>query len=247
MTKLVKHSILLVAILCASAAFAGTFTFSTAPNATEGGGNAVDAQAIFTTGNGTLEITLNNLLVNPRTVAQNISDLFFSLNNVRSGGSLTSSSGTERSVAANGTFTDGSAVSTGWDLSVAGGVFHLNDLNGVNHAKHTIIGAPDASNVYSNANSSIKNNGPHNPFLKSGVTFDLSIAGINADTVVTSAIFSFGTTPGDNVPGGGNSTPDTGTTAMLLGASVVVCEIGRRAFANQSRLAKVAEAFSRRG
>jgi hypothetical protein len=242
MTKLIKHSVLLVALFCTSAAFAGTFTFSTAPGATETGGNAVNAQAIFTTGNGTLEITLNNLLVNPKTVAQNISDLFFTLNNVTTGGSLTSSSGTERTVAANGTFTDGSSVSTGWVFSVSGGTFHLDGLNSaLDVPAHTIIGAPNGSNVYSNANNSITGNGPHNPFLRSGVTFDLAIAGINADTVITGATFSFGTTSGDNVPGGGNNTPDSGMTLVLLAIGLAVCEFGRRVLSNRLALVKIAQ------
>src|SRR5882724_6125670 len=156
MTKLIKHLSLWAVLLSTSAAFASTF--ETAPGATESGGNPVDAQAIFTTGNGSLQITLNNLLANPTTVAQNISDLFFSLSGVTTG-TLSSSSGTERNVAGDGTFTDGSTVDTGWALTT-GALFHLNVLGTLIGPSHLIIGPADGSNVYSNANGSIAGNDP---------------------------------------------------------------------------------------
>ena len=49
---------------------------------------------------------------------------------------------------------------------------------------HLIIGPPDASNLYSNANDSIAGNGPHNPFLDGTATFMLDIAGVTADTTL---------------------------------------------------------------
>jgi hypothetical protein len=89
-----------------------------------------------------------------------------------------------------------------------------------------IIGPPDGSGNYSNANASIAGNGPHNPFVDQTAAFVLSISGINSDTIVTGATFSFGTTPGDNVPGGG--VPDSGSTVMLLGTALGSVEILRR-------------------
>jgi hypothetical protein len=62
-----------------------------------------------------------------------------------------------------------------------------------------IIGPPGAGGTYSNANSSIAGNVPHNPFLNQTATFTITGSGITASTVVTAATFSFGTTPGDNV------------------------------------------------
>jgi hypothetical protein len=90
---------------------AGTITYVTPSGATING-LPVDAEAVFTTGTDTLTITLTNLEANPTSVAQNLSDLTFTL----SGGtitSLSSSSGQEITVNSNGTFSPGSTVSTG--------------------------------------------------------------------------------------------------------------------------------------
>ena len=50
--------------------YADSFTFQTASGATENGGKPVDAQVIFTTSANSLHIVLENLLANPKTVAQ---------------------------------------------------------------------------------------------------------------------------------------------------------------------------------
>jgi hypothetical protein len=186
----------------AMAAHAGSFTFDTTAGATESGGNAVDASAAITTGAGTVTITLSNLFVNPLTVAQNLSDFSFVLSGTGFGsGSLGSSSGQEVTVAGDGSFTTGSSVSTGWLLSSpAAGSYKLDDLNGGAGPTHTIIGAPGAGG-YTNANNSITGNGPHNPFLNQSATFTLNITGVTANTTVSSAVFSFGTTSGDEVTG----------------------------------------------
>jgi hypothetical protein len=111
-------------------------------------------------------------------------------------------------VADNGTFSDGSSVATGWVLDSTA-PFHLNVLGTPTAPTHTIIGLPDGSDVYSNANDSIaKTGGPHNPFLfgvkpdamgNGAVHFELDVAGVTDATRATNVVFSFGTTPGDNV------------------------------------------------
>jgi hypothetical protein len=79
---------------------------------------------------------------------------------------------------------------------------------------HLIIGPPGPGDVYTNANGSIAANGPHNPFLNQTAMFAISLAGITADTTITSAIFSLGTTAGVNVTG----TPGTPSAVPLPGA-----------------------------
>src|SRR4029077_1289023 len=166
---------------------------------TSSGGNTVNASAAFLTGAGTVSITLNNLLLHQKSVGQNISDLFFSLSNGATTGTLLSSSGTELTVNPNGTYSVGSAVSTGWVLTSSGSSLLLEGLGvGTQGSKHTIIGRSSngtySGGTFSKANSSITGNGPHNPFLESGVTFSLSVVGVTASTTVTAATFSFGTT-----------------------------------------------------
>src|SRR5262245_55976722 len=80
-----------------TSAHAATISFA----GTSSGGNSVDATATFTPGAGTLTIDLVNNVVNQTTVGQNISDLSFTVFNGATqvtGGSLTSSSGLERTV-----------------------------------------------------------------------------------------------------------------------------------------------------
>jgi hypothetical protein len=185
-------------------AYGGTITYVTPPGATESGGNPVDAAAIFTTSANTLTITLEDLLANPKTVAQLLSDLSFTVGGGGSltGSSLASSAGQEITVHSDGTFTLGAIVASGWDYTAQTGTSGLLDVLGTPTAPtHLIIGPPGPGGTYSNANNSIAGNGPHNPFLNQSVAFTITGSGITTDTTITSVTFSFGTTSGDDVPG----------------------------------------------
>jgi hypothetical protein len=199
--NLLKFALILVAFAIAANATSITF----AAVGTSSGGNSVDAMATFVTSSGQLVITLDNLFQNPTDVGQNLSDLSFILS-VGGTASLLSSSGTELTVNSNGTFSVGSSVSTGWALSSLGGnSFILNVLGTAVAPAHTIIGTSSAgtysSGTFSNANGSIAGNGPHNPFLESGATFTIQDSSITADTTVSAATFSFGTTAGNLLSG----------------------------------------------
>ncbi len=199
---------------------ASVITYATPAGSSTGGG-PVSAEATFTTGPGTLDIVLTDLQGNPKDVAQLLSDLDFTLSVALTSGTLNSSTGQELTVNANGTFTTGSTVSTGWALtSLGGGSFELDVLGTPTAPSHLIIGPSDASNVYSNANGSIAGNAPHNPFLNQSVTFDLLIPGVTADTTITGATFSFGTTAGIDVLGSPDPSPSPApepATLALLG------------------------------
>jgi len=95
---------------------AASDTFMT-PSGASTGGQPVDASATFTTGAGTVSISLNNLFANPTSVVQNLSDLSFTLSNGATSGTLASSSGAEVTVNGDGTVSPGSTVPTGWVLT----------------------------------------------------------------------------------------------------------------------------------
>jgi len=217
------------ACLLALSANANVITFTTATGATSGGG-PVDASATFITGNGTVTITLTDLLANPGNVGQLLSDLDFKLSGGQTAGTLQSSSGQQISVAGNGSTTLGATGTTGWGLNgnVAGGL-QLDALGFVGPAG-LLIGPPGAGGVYTAANASIAGNGPHNPFLNQTATFVVNVAGVTVDSTITSATFSFGTTAGDNVPGTppGTSVPDGGMTVALLGLGLTGLGLVRR-------------------
>jgi hypothetical protein len=196
--------------LFSSVASAASFTFSTMPGAVESGGNPVGATTTITTNaDGTVSVTLTNTLADPKTVAQNLSDVFFVLDGISDVGStIGSSSGQEVTVTGGGTATLGPTVDMGWGLDLSGGgnSFHLCVIgNGVCGGgagpAHTIIGPAAADGDYDSANSSIAGNGPHNPFINQTGTWTLDVPGVTAQTSVSSVIFSFGTTAGDDVLG----------------------------------------------
>ncbi|MGN6369761.1 MAG: hypothetical protein ACTHN5_15995 [Phycisphaerae bacterium] len=182
----------------AGAASANTVDIATLIGATVGG-NPVSADALVTTGNGTVTVVLTNLIVDPTTVGQNISGFSFTLSDVFTTDSLTSSSGLERMVHDDGSYTDGGLASTGWAESSAGKVITLNLLGTSEAPDHTIIGSPALDDKYDSAGGSIdKTSGPHNPFFTGPVTFNLSVLGVTSATTVTAANFQFNTSAGSN-------------------------------------------------
>lgn len=225
-TKILGIGLPLLAL--AMTAHAGMFTFQTVPGATESGGEAVNAKVVITTGAGQVGITLTNLLANPTDVAQLLSDFRFTLSGTTSGATLSSSSGQEITVASGGGSSLGGSVAAGWILSSPStGTYLLNDLAGGGAGPaHLIIGP----GPYTNANGSIAGNGPHNPFLNGSATFTLNITGVNADTTVSNVVFSFGTTSGDDVPGGSgaNTTIPEPVSLSLVGGGLLALGLLRK-------------------
>jgi hypothetical protein len=233
-TNLIAAAIFAAGVAFGGAAQGSAITFCTPPGATvEPDTRPVDACADFTTSDGQLEITLTNLLADPINVIQALSDLSFTLDDETLGsGTLGASAAQEITIAGDGTFTTGGTVATGWVLSGTGGSYLLDVLAGPGHAgpAHLIIGPPNAgSGNYDAANASIAGNGPHNPFLNQVATFTIDLTGITAETVVTSATFSFGTTAGVTVPGGPPlpGIPEPGTL-LLLAAGLFALAGGQR-------------------
>jgi hypothetical protein len=192
------------------AAHADISTYVT-PSGSAVGDGVVNASATFITGPGTVLITLTDLLANPKSVGQLISDLDFVLSNGATTGTLFSSSGQQITVNSGGTSSTGSTGVTGWGVNnnVSGGL-RLNALGFVG-PEGLIIGPPDGSGLYSNAG-----NGPHNPFLNQTATFVVNVSGVDATTQVTSATFSFGTTPGVNVPGTPSTSVPEPSSVLLI-------------------------------
>jgi hypothetical protein len=226
-----KYLAMCLAMLCTQVGFANTSSW-TATDATR------NVSATFVTGTGTLMITLNNLFANPTDVTSNLSDLNFTLSGTSFSNTsmLSSSSGTEITVNSNavGGYTVGSAVPAGWVLSQSGSSFLLNDLAGTGHAgpAHTIIGPSNngtySGGAYSNANGGIAGNPTHNPFLESGVTFTIADADITATTNITSVIFSFGTTAGNNLIGIKQIPEPTTVLSSFLAAGAVLFWLTQR-------------------
>jgi hypothetical protein len=183
-----------------AAAFAATSEFATAATFTSGFG-----QADVTLSAGSISITLRDLAINPTDVLNNVSGFQITFASPTLGATSSYvSAGQERTVTSNsvGGYTVGPTVPTGWLLSSTANSVTLQDLLGGAGPAHTIIGAPDGSNAYSAANSSITvpPNAPHNPFLFGDVTFSFNVANVTANSQIASVDFQFGTVPGFGVP-----------------------------------------------
>lgn len=219
-----------------TSANADTVTFFT-PVGAMSGGQQVDASAYITTGNGTVTISLSNLLTatQVRSIAQNLSDLSFTLDTTTSSGSVASSTGTFINVndigSIHGAVTTASSTSgsasnlIGWVLANSGGNYELNGLGALASPAQTIIGGTAGSfAAYSSANSSIDGNGSHNPFVQGTGYFVLDIAGVTAATDISNVAFSFGTTPGSTV-----SAPEPSSLVLLgIGLLGLVGLAGRK-------------------
>jgi hypothetical protein len=194
---------------------------------------AGEAQAVITTGNGIISLTLSDFVVNPGDVTSNLSAFSFTLSSAPSSESISSSSAILRTVNSGGSYSDGASVAPGWTLSRVGAVTSLDDLSGSGHAgpAHTIIGAPNASNLYAAANGSMAGNGAHNPFLDQSATWTFAAGGVTSDTTVTAATFQFGTTDGQDLATGvAVATPEPASSALMLGAAGFGAAILRRRF-----------------
>ena len=234
----------LVGILAAGTSTASPIVFQTATGASTSGG-PVSASASFSMSSpGSLKITLNDTLPNPNNVSQLLSGFSFSIPGFTTG-TLTSSSSTEVNVATGGTFNLGTAATTGWILQPG---FDLCDIcssgKGALVPGGLIIGPPDSSNLYANANGSIAGNSAHNPFLYETATYDLSISGLTSSNfTVSSVLFRFGTTFGTDTSVGActssgcsSTVPEPGALALFaagLGALGFALSYKRRRAARQ--------------
>jgi PEP-CTERM motif len=181
-----------LAVIVPTTARAAVIMYATAGGSTLDG-QPIAASATFTTSNGGLTLLLENSVSDPVSVIQNISGIQFTVSGATAG-SVTSSTGTPRTIANDGTFADAAAGTTDWLFSFGGGTFNLTAL-GANGPDQTIIGAPGGTNVYSNANGSIAGNNPHNPFLAAQATFVLASLGVTEQSTVSNVILLFGTGP----------------------------------------------------
>ena len=234
--KLVLTVLVLLVLGISQAAFADTLFCTagasgvgcaSAATASVSGNNgaAVNAGASFVdNNNGTISVTLTNWLVNPTSVSQNISDVFFTITGASAtGGQIGSLSASQVSVAGDGTATPSSGSVT-WNLIMSGSTFHLTDLigNSPTTPAETIIGTPDGSGVYSNANGSIAGNDPHNPFINQTATWTIACDSCSGD--VSNLNISFGTTPS------ATSVPEPASMALLGSGLGALGIFGRRKF-----------------
>jgi hypothetical protein len=218
---------LLVACMALTWCQAARADFLVPINLINNNGNQVYAQANFAFSSGTLTITLRNLLGNPKAINQNLSGIQFHVRGLATPLELVSSSALERNVFIKGSYSDLGSISSGWGNASAAGTTFLNALDssamGPLRSMHTLIGDPDANNLYSSANASIAGSGPHNSFLAGTLTFVLTNSLLNANSMLDgNVLFQFGTDGGNQFevptgPGPGGVVVPAPPTAILAG------------------------------
>ncbi len=214
-------------------------TFITPTGSTTGGQN-VDATATITTSLNTVTISLRNLEADPKSDVQNINGVIFSFSNFTppaTGVTISGNSGiVDRTVNADGTFSNMSATTTDWKVSVTTmptpATITLTTIGNA-HAPQTVIGDPSSkTGIYSNANNSIAGS-VHNPFLADTPVFTLHVEGVTASTDIASVLFAFGTTNTTANTVVGHAVPEPSSLA-LIGLGGAACLALRRRRARRS-------------
>jgi hypothetical protein len=203
-----------ICAFAAQPAAAVSITFFT-PAGSTCGGEACAADATFTTGAGSISMTLTNLLTPAQVISagQALSDLQFTLSNAPGAqGDLTASGQLANlSGAPNGpktaTFTSGSPVrfigegppppGGSGTFTVSGNTILMEAIGGGQPSQMILPFVPNGG-TFPNANASLLN---FNPSTVGPASFVLDFAGITAATTVTAATFSFGTGPDFFIPG----------------------------------------------
>jgi hypothetical protein len=211
-----SRSLLIVAsatvLALSAAAHATTISFSASGSQ---GGDALGAEATFTTGLGVIDVTLTNTLAPSQIISAGsaLSDISFTLSNAPgTQGTLTASGQLGNLAGApNGpkmvTFTGGSPVrfigmgppppnGTG-TFTVNGNTILMEALGG-GQPSEMILPFVASGGTFPNANNSLTN---FNPSTIGPASFVLDFSGVMTNTTITGATFSFGTGPDHFITG----------------------------------------------
>jgi len=178
------------------------------------------------TSNNYVTVTITNTLSNSQvtSVGSNISGLYFNVSGYTGSGSSLSSSWGQTTDIFNKTGTLLGVISTGWVASNFGSgltlcVICASPVQNQTAPEMTIVGGTGLGS-YSNVNSSINNNGAHNPFLVGTVSFTLYVPGVTSDSTFSDVVVQFGTTatPPTEVPEPASLAFLLPSGAMIFGA-----------------------------
>jgi len=200
-------------------------TITTTASGTNTSGDSVSGSVRFITSLNKIDVFLTNLTANPDNIAQVLTNLEFHLSTGQTTASVANTFAQLRTVNSDGTFTAGSKItSSDWTIGATSYTYENATVSGMkltalgppNGAEQGIIGPPDGSMEYSDANSSVAGSPPHNPFLwnltsdSSGATyptgvlfpngavhFVLTVAGVTSASSVDHIVFSWGSTEGN--------------------------------------------------
>lgn len=217
--KLMKN--LLLTILAAATLSAGTIQITYDNGLAGDNKRTATVNATFNTNS--LTLVINGIVNNINSVGQGVSGVDFSIVGGLTG-TLASTSGQLVDVAGDGTATNVSG-NPDWFQGAAND-FATTAL-GSSGPDHVLIGAPNGSNVYSNANGSIKTSQSHKPFVREQITLVYTITGLTSTSNFSGFQLAFGTgpdwvtIPNDRIPPNEvPNIPEPATYAMMGGALI---------------------------
>jgi hypothetical protein len=188
-----------LSLITASGAWAATLTYTATGT---GGDGPESAMAVITTGSNSLSVTLSSLVANPTAAGQLVSDIEITLSTPPTSVSLTSSAGTLIDIAAGGAVTPDGGTINHWGAVISGGTIFLATA-GTGSVGGKPVDLIIGPGPYTNANPSITG---RNPQIQNTATFILSLVG-DANPIISSVVFSFGTGPDSFLPGTLSSVP----------------------------------------
>jgi hypothetical protein len=215
----------LALILGASTAHADSITYTATGSGSDG---SLGATAAFTTGTGTISIVLSDTLAASviRSAGQALSDLSFTLSNAPGTLGATTASGQLGNVSGTGVVTYTTGSPTRWfgaggqgSFTISGNTIRLESIGG-GQPSQMIIPTMTNGGTYTNVNNGFQN---FDPYVIGPATFTLALSGVNPNTTVTGATFSFGTGPDTFVPGTGGTTPPIPepSSLVLIGTGLI--------------------------
>jgi MYXO-CTERM domain-containing protein len=191
-----------VSLLLAGPARA-SLIFSTPPGSMAGSDGSVSAEADFTLGTGTIDITLKNLEVGIKTSGQAISGLLFSINiSPTPKATLTLDKVTFRSFPKKldpGYKDMPNSTVTRW--KVFQGTYADGDKNKSSYTLDALTGTKPQQLIIGDGPYPKKPAGSlfeHSPFIALSETFHLAIAGVTDKTKISDVRFQFGTGDGES-------------------------------------------------
>jgi hypothetical protein len=151
--------------------------------------------ATFTTGAGTVTVTLSDTFATPTSLANLLSDLAFSVTGGQTVSATNYTTTANFITLANGqpTSTSGPGTTNPWTLSGGSSGYLFTGLNGNPQTSTLIIGPVSSSICQPTKCPDGLANAEFNPYIDQTATFSLAIAGVTADSTISNVGFSYGT------------------------------------------------------
>jgi hypothetical protein len=194
--NLIRAGVVAAAITFATAAAAEAGTISL--SGTSGGGRPIAAEIDYTFGAGFLDIDLHNttLVANTFSAGELLTGINFTVSVGSGVFALVTATGDLIELDSSGAISSTTAaqsILSEWTLVDNGGGALTLDWNQGTGPDYGIIGAPDGSNEYPNANPSLTNGSPHQPYVLEVGHFRITNSLFTANSTINFAEAYFGT------------------------------------------------------